>query len=280
MERFPLCLIGGSVGGSPSQAMLQAALSASGRTGPYDLISVDADGLAGVLLELRAGRWRGANVTIPHKMAVAAACDELVGDARVTGAVNTVTVHTGGRLVGDNTDAVGFELALAGRRLWPAPGSKAVVVGAGGAAAAVGVALSRVPVASTTVVAQRLGAAQALVDRLAAAGLTGTVRAVPWPGDQLEQALASADIVVNATPAGLAGMPFTPSRLRTSCTVADVRYRPRPVDVVEAAERSGRRGCDGVDMLFHQGMLSFRLWTGEDPAFEAARRALERAIDG
>ncbi len=70
-------------------------------------------------------------------------------------------------------------------------------------------------------------------------------------------------------------MPFSPARLQASCTVADVRYRPRPVDVVAAAAEVGLRGCDGADMLLHQGMLSFRLWTGdEEPPYDAARRAL------
>ena len=85
--------------------------------------------------------------------------------------------------------------------------------------------------------------------------------------------------MVNATSAGLADMPFSPARLQASCTVADVRYRPRPVDLVVAAEAAGLRSCDGVDMLLHQGMLSFRLWTGDDdPPYEAARRALSEEL--
>ncbi len=78
-----------------------------------------------------------------------------------------------GRLLGDNTDAAGFEMALSARGLWPVEGSRALVIGAGGVAGAVVLALSRVPVARTTVVARRINAARALIDRLAAGGVDG-----------------------------------------------------------------------------------------------------------
>jgi len=146
-----LCLIGQGIASSPSRAMQEAALRACGRQGTYDIVNANAAELPGVLHDLRSRRWHGANVTTPYKFALAAVCDELAGDAARTGAVNTITVTADGRLLGDNTDAVGFEMALSGRRLWPRPHSRALVFGAGGAAAAVVLALSRVPVLRTTV---------------------------------------------------------------------------------------------------------------------------------
>jgi shikimate dehydrogenase len=281
MESFPLCLIGEGIASSPSRTMQEAALRATGRTGTYEITSVAAAQLPGVLHDLRSGRWRGANVTTPYKLALAAACDELAGDALLTGAVNTITVTGDGRLIGDNTDAAGFEMALGGRGLWPVAGSRALVVGAGGAASAVVLAMSRVPVERTTVVARRINAARALIDGLAAGGSTGDVAVGLWDEDYLERLVGTADIVVNATSAGLADMPFTPAGLQASCTVADVRYRPRPVDLVAAAQEAGMRACDGVDMLLHQGMLSFRRWTGDDELpYDAARRALLAELGG
>jgi shikimate dehydrogenase len=280
MDSFPLCLIGEGIASSPSRAMQEAALRATGRAGTYDIVSVAAPQLPGVLHELRSGRWRGANVTIPYKVPLAAACDELAGDAQHTGAVNTITVTSDGRLLGDNTDAAGFEMALSGRGLWPVAGSRALVVGAGGVASAVVLALSRVPVERTTVVARRINAVRALIDRLAVGGITGDIAVGLWDEDYLERVVASVDIVVNATSAGLADMPFTPAGLQASCTVADVRYRPRPVDLVEAAARAGLRSCDGVEMLLHQGMLSFQRWTGDEPPYHAARLALNEALAG
>jgi shikimate dehydrogenase len=277
-EVLALCLIGEGIASSPSRAMQEAALRAVGREGAYEIVNVDAAHLPGVLNDLRGGRWHGANVTTPYKFALAAVCDELNGDATSTGAVNTITVTGDGRLLGDNTDAAGFEMALSGRGLWPVAESRAVVLGAGGAAAAVVLALSRVPVERTTVVARRINAARSLVDRLDAGGVAGDVAVALWDEDYLERSLATADIVVNATSAGLADMPFSPAQLQASCTVADVRYRPRPVDLVAASLEAGLRGCDGADMLLHQGMLSLKRWTGEDPPYQAARLALVEAL--
>jgi shikimate dehydrogenase len=277
VERFALCLIGEDVSGSASRAMQEAALAASGRLGTYEVVDADPSELPAVLRDLRAGRWRGANVTAPYKFALATVCDELEGDAVATGAVNTITLAAEGRLVGGNTDAAGFELALSARRLWPVPESRALVIGAGGAAAAVVLALSRVPVLRTTVVARRINAARELVDRLADGGVAGDMAVALWDEDYLEHSLRTADIVVNATTAGVAEMPFTPAQLQASCTVADVRYKPRPVDVPAAAAAAGLRSIDGLDMLFHQGMLSFRRWTGDEPPYAAARRALDEA---
>ena len=256
--------------------MHQAALAASGRNGSYDIVDVAPQMLPAVLRDLRAGRWRGANVTIPYKYALAAACDVLEGDALLTGAVNTITVETDGHLVGDNTDAAGFEMGLSTRRMWPVPGSRAVVMGAGGAAVAVVLALSRVPVLRTVVVARRINTARALSDRLEK--VEADISLALWDEDYLARHMATADIVVNATSIGLAGLPFAPAKLQASCTVADVRYRPRPVDVVVAAREAGLRACDGTDMLFHQGMLSFHRWTGEEPPYQAARLALDEAL--
>jgi shikimate dehydrogenase len=273
-----LCLIGQGIASSPSRAMQEAALRARGLQGSYEIVNVGADQLPGVLRDLRAGRWRGANVTTPYKFALAAACDELAGDAICTGAVNTITVTPDGQLLGDNTDAVGFELALSARSLWPVPNSRALVFGAGGASAAVVLALSRVPAQRTTVVGRRINAVRSLADRLATGGVDGDIAVGLWDNDYLERLVAGADIVVNATSAGLADMPFSPAQLQASCTVADVRYRPRPVDLVAASREAGLHGCDGTDMLLNQGMLSFQRWTGQEAPYAAARRALEEAL--
>jgi shikimate dehydrogenase len=86
--------------------------------------------------------------------------------------------------------------------------------------------------------------------------------------------------VVNATPGGLAALPLRLDRLGAGCTVIDLRYRPRPVDLVAAAREAGLRACDGLEMLLQQGMLSFRRWTGLEPPWEEARAALLAAVDG
>jgi shikimate dehydrogenase len=275
MTRTDLWLLGHGISASPSPCMQEAALRARGLEGSYRIVDVAPEELADALGRLRAGAARGANVTIPHKLAVAAACDRLEGDAALTGAVNTVVVEEG-RLLGANTDAAGLEGALRGAGLWPSPGTDAVVLGAGGAAAAAVLALSRVPVGRLWVAARRGEAARSLVERLA-----GVLQATPvaWDAAVLEPLLARAGTVVNATPGGLAALPLRLDRIAAGCTVVDLRYRPRPVDLVDAAAAAGLPACDGLEMLLHQGMLSFRRWTGLEPPWDEARAALLAAVD-
>jgi len=269
-----LWLIGRGIDRSPSPAMQLAALRARGLGGSYEIVDVPAPELPEVIGRLRGGEADGANVTVPYKRAVAVACDRLEGDAALTDAVNTV-VREGERLVGANTDAAGFEGALKALGLWPAPAATAVVLGAGGAAAAVVLALGRVPVDRVTIAARRVHEATILAQRLRPAAWTASAA---WGA--LRPLLASADVVVNATPTGLETLPVKPADLRPGAIVVDLRYRPRPVDLVAAAQAAGLRACDGVEMLLHQGMLSFRRWTGLEPPWEEARAALLRAVEG
>jgi shikimate dehydrogenase len=85
--------------------------------------------------------------------------------------------------------------------------------------------------------------------------------------------------VVNATPVGLDGLPFTPRSLPPACSVVDLRYRPRPVDLVAAALETGHRASDGLEMLLQQGLLSFEIWTGRVAPPGAVRNALLRAVE-
>ena len=221
------------------------------------------------------GRYTGCNVTVPYKAVMAARCDRLDGDAELLGVVNTITVR-GGRLLGVTTDADGFELAMSGASMWPLQGATALVLGAGGAAAAVALALTRVPLLRLRVAARREAAAASLVDRLRG---SGDVAAVAWDRASIAATAAHSAIVVNATPAGLDALPFDPRSTPRACSVVDMRYRPRPVDVVAAAAETGHRASDGLEMLLQQGLLSFEVWTGKVAPAGAVRNALLRAVE-
>jgi shikimate dehydrogenase len=270
-----LCLVGRGVTASPSQAMHEAALHACGIHGSYLNREVAPEELPEFVVRLRSGAYRGCNVTIPYKATLAAACDQLEGDALILGVVNTIRLEPGGRLIGSNTDPRGFELALIAQTMWPQEGGRAVVLGAGGAAAAVTLALTRVPMSEILVAARRDDAAADVARRLRD---SGNVEATGWDLDRLLAAVAEADILVNATPVGVEELPVDVRDLPPSCTVADVRYRPQPVDFVAAALDTGRRACDGLEMLLQQGALSFETWTGTPAPIVAMRRALRRAL--
>ena len=270
-----LGLIGSGIGHSPSPAMHRAALHARDLQGDYTTLDVTPAELPGLLRQLRTGEFTGCNVTVPYKAALAAACDRLEGDAAVCQAVNTLLIQDG-ELIGDNTDAHGFELALSYQRLRPDPGARAIVLGAGGAAAACVLALCRMRVDEVVVVARRPEQAEELCLRV-----SPDARAVDWKDTEAVRAAArGADILVNASSAGVSDIPVPVELLAAGCIVADLRYRPRPVDLVAAAQARGLRAADGVEMLLFQGMLSFQRWTGVDPPWHAARAALEEALAG
>ncbi|MBV8528853.1 MAG: shikimate dehydrogenase [Candidatus Dormibacteraeota bacterium] len=254
--------------------MQSAALRAAGLEGTYERHEVSAAELPEFMEEMRRGAFQGCNVTIPHKRLAAELCDRLEGDAAILRVTNTVSVD-GMRLIGSNTDAAGFALSLRRAGLAPGPGAKAVILGAGGGAAAVALAMARLQVGRLTVVARHLEAALAIA-RDAAPDVPSI--AVEWNRNDARRPLAEADLVVNASPVGLHSLPVDVHSLQPSCTVADVRYRPRPVDLVATAAGAGLRALDGVGMLLCQGMLSFRRWTGLEPPWEVAEAALLDAL--
>ncbi len=270
-----LCLVGAGISHSPSAVLHQAAMQSTGVEGTYVLRDIAAADLEQFIAELRAGRYNGCNVTAPYKAAMAAACDRLEGDSEVLGVVNTISVRAG-RLIGTTTDADGFELALSEASMWPRQGATALVLGAGGAAASVALALTRVPLLRLRIAARNPDAAEHLTRRLRGSGDTQTI---PWDAAAIARESAHSAIVVNATPVGLAALPFDPRAVPAACTVVDIRYRPRPVDVISAAIESGHRAEDGLEMLLQQGLLSFRIWTGASAPASGVRSALLRAVE-
>jgi len=203
----------------------------------------------------------GLNVTMPHKADAAAACDDLSSEAAALGAVNTV-VNMDGTLAGHSTDGDGFLRALDDEGITVA-GRRAVVLGSGGAGRAITHALGRVG-AHVTVAARRPEAARSAA-ALAPGGVAVGV-------DEL--AVESFDVVVNATPLGMEGQPppFDTDRLHADQFVFDTVY-PVETPLLREARARGLRAAGGLDMLVHQGALSFSLWTGVAPPLELMRAA-------
>ncbi|MDQ1519259.1 MAG: shikimate dehydrogenase, partial [Actinomycetota bacterium] len=213
----------------------------------------------------------GMSVTMPHKADAARACDELTPDAAALGAVNSVRLTEGGRLVGDSTDGEGFRRALIEAGHDPA-GRRVLVLGAGGAARAVVLALGRVG-CDVTVAARRVEAAAA------AASLAPGGRTVEWAS--LEAMVQAADVIVQATPIGMDGAgggatPFDPELLRPGQVVADLVYHPLETPLLAATRARGAAAVDGLGMLVHQAGLQVERWTGRPapiPAMFAAARS-------
>jgi shikimate dehydrogenase len=265
------CVIGDPVEHSRSPHMHNAAAAALGLDRVYVALRVAPADLAHAVRGLAALGFDGANVTVPHKTAAVALCDELGPEAADAGAVNTLRFAAGGVLHGDLTDGLGLIAAL------PDVPERAVVLGAGGSARAAGAALVRAGTRRVTVVARRLDAADRLADALSALEPEASVDAatvVPT---------ASGGLLVHCTPVGgiaaLKALPVPADVIERMDAVADFAYRAdgSPTPLAAAALAAGLPVVDGLELLVRQGALSFALWTGIEPPLDVMRRAARSA---
>lgn len=214
---------------------------------------------------LAAAGFRGMNVTIPHKEAAFAVCDEVLPRAHRAGAVNTL-VFREGRIIGDCTDGFGFLASLP--RHDPQRGP-AVILGAGGAARAIAAALLDAGCPHLTLVNRTPERAEAL-----ARALGGNISVSTTP--QLEDAA----LLVNTTSLGMAGQPplaidLTP--LPAHALVADIVYVPLETPLLAAARARGLTGVDGLGMLLHQARPGFEAWFGVAPLVDDELRRIVAA---
>jgi shikimate dehydrogenase len=252
-------VIGWPVSHSKSPPIVNAAFAALGCDARMDALAVPPEQLAQTIAELRArGDVLGASVTVPHKEALVASCDELDASARAIGAVNCVA-FVSGRALGHNTDAGGFRDALG---FAPA---RAVLLGAGGAARAVHHALAgdRVVIARRTV---------------------AWTNAHPWTDAELRAAFERADLLVDCTSTGLDAatdaafadaLPL--DALSPAARVATLVYH-RDTRLLERARALGHPTLDGRAMLVHQAARAIALWTGRPAPIDVMTRALDAAL--
>jgi shikimate dehydrogenase len=270
-----VALLGQPVEENPTQAMVEAAFGAAGLDWRYLTIEVAPARLGDAVRGARAMGFRGFNCTIPHKVAVVEHLDRLSRAATLIGAVNTV-VREGDELVGENTDGAGFLAALR-RRRDPA-GARVVLLGAGGAARAIGVELALAGAAAITVVnrgPERGAELGALLGAHAEVRVEELADGFRVPAD--------ADLVVNATSIGLypdvdAEVPLDLAEVAGRALVADVVPNPPETRLLREAAAAGCETLDGLEMLVEQGRIGFRLWTGVEPDAEIMRDALRRAF--
>ena len=258
-----LCgVLGHPVGHSRSPAIHNAAYAELGLDWHYVKLPVPPELFEETVRALPGSGYRGANVTIPHKVAALRIGDEASPAADAAGAANTLTFAEG-RITADNTDAGGLLDAI-GR---PVTGLRALVLGAGGAGRAAAWALREAGAAEVAIWNRTSERARALADEL---GLAHAER--PGP----------ADLLVNATSVGLDPATSTADALAelglTACDpppiVADLVYRAgAPTPVQQWAERAEATVVDGLEVLVRQGARSFELWTGRPAPLERMRAA-------
>jgi shikimate dehydrogenase len=218
---------------------------------------------------LKRARFKGANVTVPHKEAAAKGADR--SDASVA---NVLRWEPDGSLSAFNTDGSGFLAALnEAARDWRGRAKRALILGAGGGAQGIAQALS--PHVDTIHLANRTSERADAVAKTIPNG-----RILRW--DDLERGFGAADLIINATTLGMVGHPSPPWPVdfcKAGAIVVDIVYRPLETDLLAAARKRGLVAVDGLGMLIHQGARAFELWFGVKPDVDKARVRLLAALN-
>jgi shikimate dehydrogenase len=264
-------ILGFPLGHSISPAMQNAAFKANGLDWEYSLYEVAPKELEKAITLLRETDIIGFNVTIPHKEAVIPLLDDVSGEARQIGAVNTV-VNNNGELVGFNTDGTGFILSLLNDAKFDPKGKKAVVIGAGGASRAVSNLLMINQAASIVLTDVVEHKAKDL-----AKAVNGTF--VKLNSKEFQTAVNEADLLVNATPIGMHPkddqMPIDDKiKIPDHVLVYDLVYNPAQTKLMKKA----RLSCSGLGMLVYQGAAAFELWANQPAPIEIMRQAAKQAL--
>ena len=305
-------IIGYPIRHSISPAFQQAALDHYSLDAVYQAWEVAPDELGGFMAGLRESDALGINVTVPHKEAVIPHLDEVDDWAADAGAVNTVR-NDGGRLVGHNTDGVGFIRALEGEAGFAPRGRRVLIIGAGGSARAVALALARSGVESITIANRTLQRASDLAGDVSRRGAASSpdvpsplvgegqdeggrilpsregalasaldVEAVPL--EAVAEVAPSADLIVNCTTLGMRhgpdeeGAPVRADLIPPGALVYDLVYNPPDTPLLAEARRAGAVVLGGLAMLVYQGAASFEHWTGLDAPVDVMMRAARAAL--
>lgn len=270
MTAFPLAgLVGRPVGHSRSPKLHRHWLARHGISGDYVAMEVAEADLRDVLRVLPKAGFQGVNVTIPHKRAALELADEATERATRIGAANLL-VFEEGRMLADNTDGEGFLASLRqGAPGWDPGAGPATVLGAGGAARAVVVALLDAGVPEVILANRTQESAQALRQALG-----GRLRVMDWT--QAGNAVEEGTLVVNTTSLGMSGKPelrVPLDGLRPDQVVTDLVYAPLETRLLREARAAGAVAVDGLGMLLHQAVPAFERWFGVRPEVDDRLRA-------
>ena len=262
MAKLLLGLIGAGIQSSRSPRMHMEEAAAQGLKCEYRLLDLDqlggAAAVPGLLADAKRKGFNGLNVTYPCKQSIIPLLDELSPDARAIGAVNTVVIRDG-RLIGHNTDASGFAEGFR-RGLPQVRLDRVVLLGAGGAGAAVAHAALKLGVRRLSIFDVDAARARELASKLGAEATS-----------DVGSAMATADGLIHCTPTGMAkmpGMPLDARLIESRHWVAEIVYFPLETELLRVARAQGCRTVDGSGMAVFQAVGAFRLFTGIEPDAE------------
>ncbi|MDD4179542.1 MAG: shikimate dehydrogenase [Candidatus Margulisbacteria bacterium] len=274
-------IIGYPLGHSISPAMHNAAFKELGLDYEYIPFEVEPEDLHEAINGLRALHIAGFNVTIPHKEAIVPLLDDVTKLARTIGAVNTVE-NQEGKLVGYNTDGLGFIESLNEDAEFDPKGKRVVVLGAGGASRGVATMLAEVGANSILLSDIFEDKGNELVEYLNT--LTETKCSFAKPdSESLRDEIEYADLLINTTPLGMhpkIGESPLPKKVKLNkkTLVYDLVYNPSETKLLKTAKAAGCKVVSGLGMLVRQGALAFTVFTGEEPPIETMWQAAKTAL--
>lgn len=275
-------IIGDPVRHSISPAIHNAAYAALGIDWVYVAFEVPAGGGAQAAEAMRTLGLAGLSVTMPHKAAVVEKLDSLTPTSQRLGVVNTITRRPspdgGAVLEGDSTDGAGFMAALLGEDGFDPAGKRCLLLGTGGAARSVALALGDAGASGVSVTGRRPEAVKACVELAGPAG-----EAVAPEAPSLEAAVRGADLIVNASPVGMKpgdGLPFDldPSWIGPHQAVIDLIYVPATTPLLSAARSRRAFTSNGLGMLINQAARQVEIWTGRPAPLEVMSAAALAAL--
>lgn len=276
-----LGIIGYPIGHSISPVFQQAALDDSELDALYTSWEIAPEDLEKFINDIRDPDVIGINVTVPHKESVLRLLDDIDDWALRAGAVNTI-VNRDGRLVGYNTDGIGFLRGLRHNQDFNLNGKTILIIGAGGSARGVVLALSGESVGHIIIANRTLARAQVLVSLALELGISAQAVSLDW--QELALAGVQANLIVNCTSIGMAHTPeekLSPLMLQQippTCLVYDLVYNPLETQLLREAARAGADTMNGIKMLVYQGAASFELWFERQAPVQIMLSAADAAI--
>ena len=273
-------IIGDPIKHSRSPLIHNAAIAALGLDYVYVPFHVEPDNLGAAIEGFKATNVVGINVTIPHKQNVMSYLDEISREATLIGAVNTL-IFRDGAIIGENTDAPGFLHAMQEDGLDVPQGEAAVVIGAGGSARAIVVALALAGVQTICITNRTVSRAVALATDLSEK--TGvSIYGIGLDDSKLPHAVGTSQLIVNTASTSMDvshPLLIDPEWLEPQSIVYDIVYTPPETRLLQAAAEKNCHTIGGLGMLVHQGAIAFEKWTGINPPVEIMRQALQGAFD-
>ena len=273
-------IIGDPIKHSRSPQIHNAAIAALGLNYVYVPFHVQSDNLGAAIEGFKAANVVGINVTIPHKQNVIPYLDEISREATLIGAVNTL-IFRDGTISGENTDAPGFLQAMQEEGHEVPQGGSAVIIGAGGSARAIVVALALAGVQTICITNRTVSRAVALATDLSEK-TDASIYGIGLDDPKLPNAVGTSQLIVNTASTSMDvshPLLIDPEWLAPQSIVYDIVYTPPETRLLQAAAEKGCHTIGGLGMLVHQGAIAFERWTGVNPPVETMRQALQGAFD-